>query len=101
MKSYQFRDYFKKSGDPKNYHVAECQQCGKEIHWKDRDMRTGKYADYKPDMRFWWGPYSKAAYQADAEYEILCKDCHERMVRQYGEMISRDEMLEMLYRMNR
>ena len=95
MKRYEIRDYFYIHNGTKTKR-ASCQHCGKEIHWREREHikhKTGKYADYKPDERYWWTAYSKAAYKADADYEVLCRECYQEAVKRYGPMISREEML--------
>ena len=77
----------------KNY-FSTCQHCGERIYKRNRNGsgesgKSGKHA---------WFAYSKAAYKDDADYEVLCKDCYDKAVKKYGEMISRDEMLRRIDR---
>ena len=71
----------------KNY-FSTCQHCGERIYKRNHNG-SGKHA---------WFAYSKAAYRADADYEVLCKDCYDKAVKEYGEMIGRDEMLRRIDR---
>ena len=78
VQRYEIKNYFGRS------YASTCQHCGITIYKRNRNG-NGKHA---------WLTYSKAAYRADAEFEVLCRGCYDNAVRKYGPMISRDEMLK-------
>ena len=86
MKKSEIRSYFQNN-------KATCQSCGREILWKDRAIKQGQDVSNQ-NMNYWWKAYSRNAWQADADYKVLCKECYDKAVECYGTEISRDEMLE-------
>ena len=60
MQRYEIKNYFGKS------YASTCQHCGITIYKRNKNG-NGKHA---------WLAYSKAAYRADAEFEVLCRGCY-------------------------
>lgn len=78
VQRYEIKNYFGRS------YASTCQHCGITIYKRNRNG-NGKHA---------WLAYSKAAYRADAEFEVLCRGCYDKAVKEYGPVISREEMLK-------
>ena len=78
VQRYEIKNYFGKS------YASTCQHCGITIYRRNKNG-NGKHA---------WLAYSKAAYKADAEFEVLCRGCYDKAVKEYGPVISREEMLK-------